>query len=187
MFLSRAKAVKAAANAAAAPAGASDVKAAIAKSQQKIPDLQTYLDTRDYLGAVTLLEVQLIKFSKVYGIFSDFVSLLCRSLPSLLSSLFVCLKCSFFTIIIFLFSFKRVILMRNLTKKLYRNGLDLQHFIWVITQKPFQYTYVSIFQNNYSVYYKLCILLLIIIISSVGSVLPFDIYIVTFLIFLKHI
>jgi hypothetical protein len=61
MFLSRAKAVKNAAAASAALASGINKKEAVAAAtpaqSQKIPDLSHYIDSRDYLGAVTLLEV----------------------------------------------------------------------------------------------------------------------------------
>lgn len=65
MFLSRAKAVKnAAASSAAAAAAAggasgdSSASASTTNSGQKIPELSHFIDQRDFLGAVTLLQFQ---------------------------------------------------------------------------------------------------------------------------------
>jgi intraflagellar transport protein 56 len=66
MFLSRAKAVKnaaatsaAAAAAAGAASGDSSASAsATTNSGQKIPELSHFIDQRDFLGAVTLLQFQ---------------------------------------------------------------------------------------------------------------------------------
>jgi hypothetical protein len=70
MFLSRAKAVKNAAAAAAASAqqsgtASSATNSAASDSAQKIPDLEHFLEQRDFLGAVTLLSVRV--FSVVFS------------------------------------------------------------------------------------------------------------------------
>ena len=69
MFMSRAKAVKAAAR--ISSAGTTDPRKAAAAaastpSAHKMPDLMTFLEGRDYVGAVTVLEVcDLIQYRRM--------------------------------------------------------------------------------------------------------------------------